>query len=100
MRVIDVREPREFYGDLGHLPGAQLVPLASVPEAMCGWDPSEPILVVCRSGARAGRACGLLTANGFSDVRNLTGGMLAWHARGGDACHVRHKEAASCSSWV
>jgi rhodanese-related sulfurtransferase len=38
----------------------------------------QPVVVHCRSGARSAMAQGLLMANGFSNVRNLKGGMLAW----------------------
>jgi rhodanese-related sulfurtransferase len=38
--------------------------------------------MVCRSGARSGRAAAALLGMGFTDVTNLTGGMLAWNAAG------------------
>jgi sulfur dioxygenase len=78
-RVIDVREPQEYNGLLGHIDGAELVPLATVPAAAAEWSKEDPVLVVCRSGGRAATACELLQNMGFSEVANLDGGMLAWN---------------------
>ncbi len=76
-RIIDVREPDEFSGELGHLPGAELVPLATVAEVAASWPRTERIVVVCRSGGRSARAARQLVELGFERVFNLSGGMLA-----------------------
>ena len=81
-RIIDVREPDEFTGDLGHIPGAELVPLATIGQAAASWDRDKPMILVCRSGGRSGRAASALVAAGFRRVMNLTGGMLAYTAAG------------------
>lgn len=81
-RIIDVREPAEFVGDLGHLPRAELVPLATVGTAAVSWNRDEPLLIVCRSGARSARATQQLSAMGFRTVVNLGGGMMAANAAG------------------
>jgi rhodanese-related sulfurtransferase len=80
--LVDVREPSEFSAELGHVAGARLVPLATVPAASKAWNRERPILVICRSGGRSGRAAEALVAAGFARVYNLTGGMLSWNARG------------------
>jgi glyoxylase-like metal-dependent hydrolase (beta-lactamase superfamily II)/rhodanese-related sulfurtransferase len=77
-RIIDVRQPEEFESPLGHIDGAILVPLTTVPTEAANWSPDDKFLVVCRSGERAGSACNYLTQNGFQDVTNLRGGMMAW----------------------
>jgi rhodanese-related sulfurtransferase len=82
VRLIDVREPHEFTGELRHVPEAELVPLATVVDAARAWDTSAPIVCVCRSGARSGRAAEALVAMGFADVTNMSGGMLAWNEAG------------------
>ncbi len=72
--VIDVRETDEF--ELGHIPGARLVPLGTVSgevEAFCG----TPTYVVCRSGARSQMACEFLLTQGRAVV-NVAGGTMAW----------------------
>lgn len=76
--IIDVRQPEEFDGPEGHIDGAKLVPLANVPTEAANWASDDRFLVVCRSGARAGSACNYLVQNGFQDVTNLRGGMMAW----------------------
>jgi rhodanese-related sulfurtransferase len=80
VRVVDVREPHEFTGELGHVRGAELVPLATVTEAAAAWDRAAEIVLVCRSGARSGQAAGTLAKAGFTQVINLSGGMLGWNA--------------------
>ena len=52
VRRIDVREPLEFDDDLGHLDGAELVPLGTLPLASTGWRKEQPLLLICRSGKR------------------------------------------------
>ncbi len=79
VRLVDVREPHEFIGDLGHLEGAELVPLATVEAACAGWDRDAEIVLVCRSGGRSGRAAATLAQLGFRKVMNMVGGMLAVH---------------------
>jgi len=81
-RFVDVREPDEYVGELGHIAGAELVPLASVATAAAAWDRKKPLVLVCRSGARSGRAAAALFANGFKQPINMSGGMLAWTASG------------------
>jgi rhodanese-related sulfurtransferase len=81
-RIIDVREPDEFTGELGHIPGAELVPLATVERTASTWDKNAALIVVCRSGGRSGRAAQTLIRAGFHHVMNLAGGMLAYRAAG------------------
>jgi rhodanese-related sulfurtransferase len=81
-RLVDVREPEEFHGELGHIAGAELVPLATVDQQATGWDHEAEIVLICRSGKRSGRAAEELAQLGFSRVMNMVGGMLAHHAAG------------------
>ena len=81
-RIIDVREPSEFTSELGHIPSATLVPLATVTAQAATWNKGEEYLLVCRSGGRSGQAAMALSKMGFSKVMNMTGGMLAWNAAG------------------
>jgi rhodanese-related sulfurtransferase len=77
-RIIDVREPHEFYGELGHIARAELVPLGTIATQAASWSKEDDIVVVCRSGGRSARAAGLLAQLGFKHVRNMDGGMLAY----------------------
>lgn len=81
-RIIDVREPHEYTDELGHIAGSQLVPLATVASASKSWSKQELLVVVCRSGGRSSRACEYLSGAGFTNVKNVDGGMLAY-ARAG-----------------
>jgi rhodanese-related sulfurtransferase len=81
-RLIDVREPDEFTGPLGHLPGSELVPLGTLEAAARGWSRETPLVLICRSGVRSGRAAGYLATQGFSRLFNLAGGMIAVNALG------------------
>lgn len=78
-RLIDVREPDEYRD--GHVPGAVLVPLATVPEELDRFRGDGPSYVICRSGGRSMRACEYADANGL-DVVNVAGGTLAWITSG------------------
>ena len=74
---IDVREPHE-YADFNL--GAELIPLGLVPHRLedLAEHKDDEIVVHCRSGARSGQAKAIMMANGFKNVRNLEGGVLAW----------------------
>jgi rhodanese-related sulfurtransferase len=73
---IDVREPHEW--DIAQIPGARLIPLATLADAFATLDSARPIVVMCRSGARSARAVRQLQEAGFRRVHNLAGGILRW----------------------
>lgn len=81
--LVDVRQPEEYVS--GHVPGAVLVPLATVPEQVGQFvhDGPGPVYVICRSGARSMTACEYLAAQGL-DVVNVQGGTMAWVMSGRD----------------
>jgi sulfur dioxygenase len=81
VRIVDVREPAEFNGPLGHVPGARLIPLGSLKDRMAELEKTAPLVLVCRSGARSAQATVLLGKAGFEKVANLSGGMLRWRAQ-------------------
>jgi glyoxylase-like metal-dependent hydrolase (beta-lactamase superfamily II)/rhodanese-related sulfurtransferase len=82
--VLDVREPEEFVGELGHVEGALLVPMDALQKRLpklVGYAARE-VIVVCRAGARSASAAAMLRRAGFKHVWNLRGGMLAWVEEG------------------
>ncbi|HEY6562509.1 MAG TPA: MBL fold metallo-hydrolase [Polyangiaceae bacterium] len=79
--LLDVREPDEFHGELGHLPGAELLPLAVLRSGALSFGRQQPLITVCRSGGRSAKAAVELAQLGFSRVASLRGGMLAWRAQ-------------------
>ncbi len=78
--LVDVREPVEHAEE--KVSGAKLIPLAQIDQRTSEIDRSAPVVVMCRSGRRGVQAMDKLRAAGFSNVRNLEGGMLAWKAAG------------------
>ena len=82
VQIIDVREPSEFSGPLGHIRGALLIPLGDLVRRSGELDRSRPVVAVCRSGARSAQATVILQQAGFRDAANLAGGMLRWRANG------------------
>lgn len=79
--VLDVREPEEYTGELGHIPGSQLIPLKELSQRVNELNAymDTPIIVVCRAGVRSTTAAAMLTGMGFLQVSNLKGGMLDWN---------------------
>lgn len=80
--LLDVRTPQEYAQ--GHIANATLVPLAELEaaHAQLPQDHATPIFVYCRSGARSSQAAAILADHGYTDVRDLDGGLLQWQAAG------------------
>ena len=82
VQIVDVREPEEFTGPLGHIRGATLMPLGILAERAGELAKDRPVVAVCRSGSRSAQATAILRDAGFNDVANLAGGMLRWRGEG------------------
>jgi sulfur dioxygenase len=80
--IIDVREPDEFVGPLGHIRGAKLIPLGQLGARLDELPRDRPLVIACRSGARSAHATLMLQRAGFTRVANLNGGMLRWRGEG------------------
>jgi len=82
--IIDVRTPAEF--GTFHIPGAINVPYpATLAElAAASPDPNNPVVVICMSGHRSPPVVRQMQNGGYTDVHNLTWGMMAWKLFGGD----------------
>ena len=77
--VLDVRTEEEYYGPLGHIDGAILIPIQELQsrlEELKSFQ-DETIYVVCRSGQRSNVGKDILIANNFKAV-NVNGGMISW----------------------
>ena len=79
-RLLDVRTPGEFH--TAHIPGSYNVPLDTLREhrAELRQHLDEQVVLICRSGNRAGQAQQALAEAGLPNLRVLDGGMLAWEA--------------------
>jgi adenylyltransferase/sulfurtransferase len=77
LRLIDVREPSEYR--TAKIEGSELKPLGQI----AGWaneltDKDEEIVLHCHHGMRSDRACQYMAAQGFTNVKNLIGGIDEW----------------------
>ncbi|MDF2629992.1 MAG: sulfurtransferase [Symbiobacteriaceae bacterium] len=79
--IVDVRTEEEFQA--GHIEGAKLVTLQSLPDGAKGLGKADQIILICRSGNRSTQAAQLLVAAGFTNLVNVTDGMTAWEKAGG-----------------
>jgi rhodanese-related sulfurtransferase len=77
---IDVREDKELDG--GIIKGARHIPVSQLNTHLNELEKhkNNPVLVYCRSGSRSAHACNTLTKQGFEDVSNLAGGIIAWES--------------------
>ena len=78
--VVDVCEPHEFAA--GHVVGAKNIPLGDLQAKLSNAVKNKklPIILVCQSGARSGRAVATAKGLGFEQVHSLGGGLVAWKA--------------------
>lgn len=80
LQVVDVRNPGETA--LGHLQGAELIPLAALVDRMGELNRDAPVVVNCAGGTRSVVASSVLRHAGFADVSDLLGGFGAWSVAG------------------
>ncbi|MFM7532280.1 MAG: rhodanese-like domain-containing protein [Rubrivivax sp.] len=79
--VLDIREAAEYAG--GHIVGARNVALAQIEAAKdLPTNKALPLVVVCATGARAGRAVSALRRHGYVGAVGLAGGLAAWREAG------------------
>ncbi len=78
LNLIDVRNPDEH--EMENI-GGRLVPLGDLADELDSLEDlkNEEVIVYCRSGNRSGRAKQMMEQAGFTNVRNLLGGMLTWN---------------------
>jgi rhodanese-related sulfurtransferase len=78
--LLDVREPDEYAA--GHIPGITLIPMGEVASRLAELPRDKEIIVTCRTGNRSGQIADLLREQGFTNVHNMTGGIVAWEEAG------------------
>ena len=66
----------------GHVSGATLIPLGTVPTNMDPFRSDKDVFVICHSGGRSMRACEFLHDQGITNVVNIIGGTAGWIALG------------------
>lgn len=77
--LIDVREVEEYEG--GHIEGAVNAPLSSLNTTELPHVKDEPIYIICRSGNRSAQAAQILSDRGYTEVYDVTDGMIAWEQK-------------------
>lgn len=82
VHVLDVRNAAEFDGELGHLRGAQLIPLDELRARTSEVATDRPVVVVCQTGKRSGLGSLILRRAGLTRVANIAGGMVRWRELG------------------
>src|SRR5262245_3245252 len=76
--IIDVREPHEWQiANLARY-GARLIPLGQFPQRLNDINPADDIVVHCKVGGRSAQAYEVLQQAGYTRIKNLKGGILAW----------------------
>ena len=80
-RLLDVRERVEF--DAVRVPGSELMPMSTIQSWYTDLHQGEELLVLCRSGNRSASVVdALIRQAGFTNCRNVTGGIIAWSKAG------------------
>jgi len=74
--LLDVREPWERA--IVSLPGSVNIPMGEIPARWRELDTEAPLVVLCKAGSRSRRVAQFLSAQGFGQVANLSGGIDAW----------------------
>ena len=75
-QLLDIREPHEY--EICNLK-AELIPMNEIPDNLDKISKDKPVVIHCRSGSRSGRIIEYLEdAQGFTNLYNLKGGILAW----------------------
>lgn len=74
--ILDVREPVEY--QTAKISDSILIPLGELPTRLGELDPEQDIVTLCHHGMRSQAALGILVQNGFTKVKNLTGGIDAY----------------------
>ncbi|HEY5757153.1 MAG TPA: molybdopterin-synthase adenylyltransferase MoeB [Steroidobacter sp.] len=74
--IVDVRSPKEF--GVSHLPGAVNIPVGDVQQRLAELPRDQPVVFICRSGARSMTASAIATRAGLGNLAHLEGGLLGW----------------------
>lgn len=78
--ILDVREQDEW--DAGHIPGALFIPMSEIQGRLSEVPTDKTVIVQCRSGNRSSQVTDFLQQQGFTNIRNMAGGLNEWQAAG------------------
>jgi hydroxyacylglutathione hydrolase len=77
--LIDVRQPTEYTGELGHSPNSKLIVLDDLANRWAEIPRDKPVVFVCRSGGRSAHASAAASQAGIRNTFNMRGGMILWN---------------------
>lgn len=82
--VLDVREAKEFNGELGHIPEAMNIPLGELANRLNEISDRQerPMTIICHTDKRSAKAAQFLSKQGYADVHVVSGGMVSWTQQG------------------
>lgn len=75
--LLDIREPHELVQS--SVKGALHIPMAQIPDRLAELDRDRPLVILCRSGGRSQAVASFLMQRGFTQVANLSGGIIRWN---------------------
>ena len=78
--MLDVREPDEY--SAGHIPGITLIPMGEIIDRLNEIPTDQEVIVTCRTGNRSAQIADLLREQGFTNIHNMEGGIVAWEEAG------------------
>ncbi len=78
--LLDVREQHEY--DEKHIPDITLLPMSEIESRLNEIPTDKEVIITCRSGNRSGQVAEFLRQNGFDNVHNMEGGIIAWEEAG------------------
>ncbi len=78
--VLDVREQDE-YND-SHIPGVTLIPMSTIADRLAEIPKDKTVIVTCRSGNRSSQVATYLRQQGFTNIHDMAGGIVAWQGAG------------------
>lgn len=78
--LLDVREPDEYAA--GHIPGITLIPMGEVADRLSEIPTDREVIVTCRTGNRSAQVVDFLRQQGYTNVHNMEGGIVAWEEAG------------------
>lgn len=78
--LLDVREQSEY--DAGHIAGNTLIPTGSIADRLAEIPKDKEVVIYCHSGARSSRVFDFLTQQGYTNIHNMQGGIVAWQSAG------------------
>lgn len=80
IHLLDVRTDAEV--SRGVIEGAIHLPLHLIPMRGDDIPKDKPVIIYCNSGARSAQACAFMAAKGYTNMHNLSGGIMAWMRAG------------------